>query len=172
MDASTIHGIADARLLAWLARSGVRYVIHEHGAAFTARGAALAEAIDPHTFAKVVGVETETGHRMLIVVEATDQVDLHKARVVLGSKKLRLLTEPELAAIAPGCEVGAMPAVGLLYDLPMMADDAIRRVNELSFNAGSHRVSVRMDRAGWEHAAGVMYADLAQDPDTTHVWGR
>jgi Ala-tRNA(Pro) deacylase len=172
MDARTAHGGADSELLAWLDRSGVRYVVHEHGEALSAYGAAIADAVDPHTFAKVVGVETDAGERVLVVVEATDQVDLHKAKVILGARKVRLMTEEEIAAVAPTSEVGALPAVGQLYGLPMLADEAIRGVGSVTFNAGSHHVSVRMERAAWERATGVTYADLARDEDTLPAWAR
>ena len=171
MEATIRHG-ADTELLAWLARSGIRHELHEHPEAFTARGTAFTEGIDPHTFAKVVGVETDTGHRMLFVLEATDDVDLHKARVILGARRVRLLTEAELAALAPGSETGAMPAVGMLYGLPVLADEAIRGLDALTFNAGSHHISVRVDCAEWAEAAGVLYADLAHDVDTLPAWAR
>ena len=169
---ATIHAGADPELLAWLARSGIRHELHDHVEAFTARGAAFTEGLDPHAFAKVVGVETELGHRMLFVLEATDHVDLHKAKVILGARKVRLLTESELAELAPGSETGAMPAVGLLVGLPVLADEAIKGLTDLTFNAGSHHVSGTVDRAGWERAAGVLYADLAQDADELPAWAR
>jgi Ala-tRNA(Pro) deacylase len=170
MDA-TFHG-ADTELLAWLARTGVTHQLHEHAAAYTAQGAAFAEGVDPHRFAKVVGVETDTHSRMLFVLRASDHVDLHKARVILGARKVRLLSEPELAEVAPTSEMGALPAVGMLYGLPVIADEAIKGLPDLTFNAGSHRVSVHVDRAAWERAAGVLYADLAQDEDDRPNWAR
>lgn len=66
-------------LLDWLARQDVEYEVHEHGEALTARGAATAEGVDPRTFAKVVGVRTDDGRRVLCVPDATDHLDLHKA---------------------------------------------------------------------------------------------
>ena len=90
----------------------------------------------------------------------------------MGTDVVRLLTEHELKALAPDCEVGAVPAVGALFDVPMIADHALRDDRDISFNAGSHRCSVRVERAGWERAAGVLYADLAVDHDDRPVWAR
>jgi Ala-tRNA(Pro) deacylase len=161
-----------AGLLDWLASHDVEYEIHEHSPAFTARGAASAEGVDPRTFAKVVGVVTKAGRNVLLILDATDHVDLHKARQVLDTTDVRLLTEAELTALAPGCEAGAMPAVGSLFGLPMLADYAVREDPDISFNAGGHRFSVRVERAGWERACGLVYADLAADSDTRPAWAR
>ena len=74
--------------------------------------------------------------------------------------------------IAPGCEAGALPAVGKLYGLPTYADHAVRDDPDISFNAGSHRFSVRVDREAWEKAARVRYADLALESDRRPAWDR
>jgi Ala-tRNA(Pro) deacylase len=166
MSARTPLDRPNASLLAWLAKHKVDYDIHEHPRAFTAPETARAEGVHPRTFAKVVGVRTHDGRTVLLVLDATDHVDLHKARRALDSSDVRLLDEGELAALAPDCDVGALPAVGRLFGLGMVADHAVRQDPEISFNAGSHRYSVRVDRASWERACGVYYADLAVDTDT------
>ena len=160
-------------LLDWLAGQDIEYEIHEHDRAFTARATATAEGVDPRTFAKVVAVATsDDGRSALVVLDATDQLDLRKARHVLGVSDVRLLTEPELTALAPGCEVGAIPAVGALFGLTTYADYAVRDDPEISFNAGSHRFSARVERARWERACNVIYADLAEDADAGPAWAR
>jgi Ala-tRNA(Pro) deacylase len=171
MGASAISH-ADPGLLAWLADREVEYEVHEHAPAFTARGVAKAEGVDPRTFAKVVGVRTPDGGAALLVIETTDQLDLRKAARALGVDAVRLLTEGELAALAPTCEVGAVPAIGSLFGVRMVADYAVRDDRDISFNAGSHRCSVRVERSGWEHATGVAYADLAADLDDRPVWAQ
>jgi prolyl-tRNA editing enzyme YbaK/EbsC (Cys-tRNA(Pro) deacylase) len=77
-----------------------------------------------------------------------------------------------MAALAPGCDAGAMPAVGELFGLPTLADFGVQDDTEISFNAGTHRLSVRVERAAWEQAAGVHYADLAVDEDGRPAWAR
>ena len=159
-------------LLDWLAAQHIEYEVHAHDLAFTARATAAAEGVDPRTFAKVVAVAASDGRKGLVILDATDQLDLHKTRQVLEARSVRLLTEPELTALAPGCEVGALPAVGSLFGLTTYADYAVREDPEVSFNAGSHRFSVRVDRPRWEDACGVVYGDLAADADVGPTWAR
>jgi Ala-tRNA(Pro) deacylase len=171
MDAPTVMR-PSAALLDWLHRHRVDHEIHEHAEAATATGTARAEGVDVRTFAKVVGVATDDGRRALLIVDAADHVDLRKARAILDAADVRLLSEPELAALAPGCETGALPAVGELFGLPMLADHAVEVESEISFNAGTHRHSVRVDRAGWERATHVRYVDLVADQEVGPAWAR
>lgn len=171
MNASTLDR-PHAGLLHWLREHKVDHEVHEHAEAFTAASTARAEGVDARTFAKVVGVVADDGRKALLVIDASDRVDLRKARELLGAHDVRLLTESELALLAPGCDSGALPAVGPLFGLPMHVDHAIAGDPEISFNAGTHRHSVRVDRAAWEHAAHVQYADLAVDAEDRPAWAR
>lgn len=159
-------------LLDWLARHDVEYELHEHDRAFTAHATATAEGVDPHTFAKVVAITARDVGPAIVVIDATDLLDLRKARRVMDAADVSLLTEAELAALAPGCELGAIPAVGSLFGLTTYADYAVRDDEAISFNAGSHRFAVRVERAGWERACGAVYADLAADAGATPAWAR
>jgi Ala-tRNA(Pro) deacylase len=91
---------------------------------------------------------------------------------VLHAADVKLLTEDALAELAPDCELGAMPAVGGLFGVDMLADFGVRLDPAISFNAGSHRFSVRVDRLAWERATAVRYADLAAARETAPAWGR
>lgn len=159
-------------LLDWLKSNTIDHEIHEHSLAYTAQSTARAEGVDPRTFAKVVGVRADDGRRALVVLDAPDHLDLRKAREVLGTTRVHLLTEDQLLELAPDCEAGALPAVGSLFGLPLYADHAVKEDARISFNAGSHRHAVRVDRAAWESAAGVTYADLAEDPELRPAWAR
>jgi prolyl-tRNA editing enzyme YbaK/EbsC (Cys-tRNA(Pro) deacylase) len=165
MDAQTTIDQPYKPLMDWLTSRQIEYELHPHDAAFTALATAAAEGVDPRTFAKVVGVASIDGRDALVVLDATDQLDLRKARRVLNAGDVRLLSEPEMKALAPDCEVGATPAVGALFGLATYADYAVRDDSKISFNAGSHHLSVRVERARWERACNVIYADLAEDAD-------
>lgn len=159
-------------LMTWLDAAGIGYELHEHDRALTALATARAEGVDPHTFEKVVWVRSAEGGDALMVVDADDHLDLAKARQVLRSGKVKLVPEAELARLAPDCEAGAMPAVGSLFGLPTYADLHVCDAAEISFNAGTHTHAVRVDRAEWERALGVVYADLAAATWREPAWYR
>lgn len=149
-----------APLLEWLVEHDVDHEVHEHPATIRAKATARAEGMDPRRFAKTI-VLIADGRPTLVVVDAVDRVDLARAGAFLAAQAVRLATEEELQALAPGCEVGTIPPVGALFGLSVTADHAIHDDPEISFHAGSHRFTVHVDRASWERAGHVVYADLA-----------
>lgn len=154
-----------AELLDWLGAHGIAYDLHEHPLTFTALETARVEGLDPHAFAKTLAVAAADGRRALVALDASDRLDLWKMAHLLGTERARLLTEVELLDLAPRCDVGALPPVGDLFGVPVFADLALREVERLTFHAGSHRHAVRLDRADWERAARVRFADLATPMD-------
>jgi len=159
-------------LLTWLDAEGIEHETHEHDRSLTATATARAEKVDPRTFEKVVWVRSAEGGDALMVVDSEDHLDLKKAREVLKSGRVKLVAEDEIKELAPDCDPGAMPAVGKLFGLPTYADFAVRDDPEISFNAGSHTVAVRVDRVAWEKALGVVYADLAVATWREPPWSR
>lgn len=115
-----------AGLLDWLAGRHVEHELHEHPETFTAEATARAEHLDPHLFAKAVGVVASDGRQVLLLVDADDHVDLVKARRALGVDDVRVMTESEFAALAPDCEAGTVPPIPELFGVPVCADFAIR----------------------------------------------
>jgi prolyl-tRNA editing enzyme YbaK/EbsC (Cys-tRNA(Pro) deacylase) len=97
----------------------------------------------------------------LVVLDAVDAVDVGKVAGLVGSP-VRLMNEHELADACPGWEVGTVPPVPTLAGEQVFADEAIRADDYISFNAGSHRVAVRLERRAWEEAAGITYGDVAR----------
>lgn len=159
-----------AGLLDWLAGHGVEYELHEHPLTFTARETAAIEGVDPRRFAKTLVVEAVDGRRAIVVLDAVDHADLRKVAEALGSTRARLLTETELLALAPDCEVGTIPPIGEPYGLPVYADRAVHDDPDITFHAASHHFTAHVDRPAWERAVGVVYADRARDRDP--AWDR
>ncbi|HEX6139968.1 MAG TPA: YbaK/EbsC family protein [Candidatus Limnocylindria bacterium] len=151
-------------LLQWLRDHDVPFRLHQHTPTFTARATARAEGVDPTTFAKTIVVKADDGRRALLVLDATDHLDLRRARRLLNAGGLRLLLEEELAELAPEIDVGTLPPVGL-WQMPIYADYGVHADAEISFHAGSHDFAVRVARDAWERATGVIYGDLVADDE-------
>jgi prolyl-tRNA editing enzyme YbaK/EbsC (Cys-tRNA(Pro) deacylase) len=159
--ASTTPTAIDARLENWMKAHGVDFEIHPHPLTYTALATARAEGVEPRSFAKVVGVRTESGRVALVVVDAVDVLDLSKVNDLIG-EHVRLLSEAELTAACPDWEVGTIPPVPTLAGAQVFADEGVRSDPKISFNAGSHKVAIRVNRAAWEEAAEITYGDLAR----------
>lgn len=170
--AEALVGGPHAGLLDWLARNHVDYELREHPLTFTARETARAEGLNPRTFVKALGVATDDGRRAIVAIDAADHLDLVKARRVIGAGRVQLLHEEELLELWPGCDAGTMPPIGEPVGLKVYADFAIRDDSEITFHAGSHRYTVRVERVAWERAAHPIYGDLTEDRELEPAWAR
>lgn len=161
MSGSTITAGPHPGLIQWLEEHHVAYELHEHPLAYTAAEAARAEGVAPRTFTKVVGVRTSDGRTLLVALDASDQVDLGLLRQVLEVEWAALLDEESLRRIMPECEAGTIPPIPQLAGVPVLADEAVRVDDRISFHAGTHRHAVRVDREAWDREAGISYGRVA-----------
>lgn len=132
-----------SKILEYLDQNGVEYTHHTHPNAYTAREVASAEHVPAQEVAKTV-VFFKEGSYTMAVLGADCAVDVHELRMLLGYPRLRLATERELAELFPECELGAMPAFGNLFRLPVYVDSRLADKEMIEFNAGTHRDVVRL----------------------------
>lgn len=138
-----------AKLVEYLDRHGVRYSMVRHSPAFTAQEIAASAHIPGQEVAKTVIVELD-GQMAMAVVPASYQLDLGKLKRFTGADEVRLATEVEFKSKFPGCEPGAMPPFGNLYDMEVFASDTLAEDVEIAFNAGSHTELLRMEYADFD----------------------
>ena len=137
------------RLKEFLDANHIAYTTISHSAAYTAQGIAALAHIPGKEMAKTVILHVD-GAFAMAVLPASQHVEMRELRRVMGAKHVRLAKEEEFKELFPGCELGAMPPFGNLYDLPVFVDDILTQDKEIAFNAGSHSELVRMSYADFE----------------------
>jgi len=131
-----------ARLKSFLDENKITYTVMSHAPAYTAQAAAAVMHISGKEIVKTVVVRAGED-TALAVLPASHHVNLEKLGLLLG-KPARLATEQEFADLFPDCELGAMPPIGQLYNLPVVVDKSLADDEEIVFNAGTHRDAIRM----------------------------
>lgn len=86
----------------------------------------------------------------MLVLPASYRMYPDLLRDALRVDRVELAGEEEFAARFPGCEPGAMPPFGNLYDMEVLVDQALAEDEEIAFNAGSHTVLMRMSWLDYE----------------------
>lgn len=132
-----------AKLREFLDANHIPYTTITHSAAFTAQGIAALTHIPGKELAKTVIVNVDDALAMA-VLPASLHVDLDLLKEVTGSRSVTIAHERDFQNCFPGCELGAMPPFGNLYDLPVYVDESLTKDNEIAFNAGSHYELIRM----------------------------
>lgn len=121
----------------------VEYRHFTHAQAFTAPQTAEAQHVSGKELAKTVVVVADD-RLVLAVIPANDRLDVEKLSHLVGAASIRLATEEEFAEVFAGCEVGAEPPLGKLYDVPVWLDASFEDHESIIFNAGTHTDTIQM----------------------------
>jgi Ala-tRNA(Pro) deacylase len=150
-------------LEAYLRENKVPFQVQHHAVAYTAQEVAASEHVPGRMLAKVVVVLGD-GKLSMFVLPAPSRVDLDKAAAILDAKEVRLAHEGEFAERFPGCEVGAMPPFGNLYDLSSYVDKSLAEDETIVFEAGTHTDTMSMKYADFERLAKPTVTEFARGP--------
>jgi Ala-tRNA(Pro) deacylase len=145
----------------YLRDNKVPYQVQHHAVAYTAQEVAAAEHVPGRMLAKVVMLLADD-KLCMFVLPAPARVDLDKAAAALSAKEVRLAQEDQFADRFPGCEVGAMPPFGNLYDVPLYVDKSLAEDDTIVFEAGTHTDTMSMKYADFERLASPTMAEFAR----------
>ncbi len=137
------------RLMEFLADHHVKFITISHSPAFTAQEIAATAHIPGKQLAKTVVVKID-GKVALAVLSALDMVSLEGLKKATGAEMVELASEEEFSDLFPGCEVGAMPPFGNLWDLNVFVDQRLREDEHIAFNAGSFTELVQLSYSDFE----------------------
>jgi Ala-tRNA(Pro) deacylase len=121
----------------------IKYVIIVHSPAFTAQEIAASAHVPGQELAKTVMIKVD-GRIMMAVLPASEHIDFRLLRESLRANAVALATEAEFKGLFPGCEVGAMPPFGNIFNLDVVVAEDLAEDEEIVFNAGSHRERVKV----------------------------
>jgi Ala-tRNA(Pro) deacylase len=127
----------------FLKRQRVPFLPVRHPLGYTAQHEAAAAHVQGRHWAKTV-VCVADDRPVQAVLPAHMMVDLDRLQALLEARTIRIATEPEIAAMYPNCELGAMPPFGSLYGQQVVVDATLVGDPHMVFNAGSHTEAVCM----------------------------
>ena len=97
----------------------------------------------------------------MAVVPASRKVGFDSLREVAGAESVQLASEQAFRDMFPGCEVGAMPPFGNLYDMDVYVSKLLAEDEEIAFNAGSHTELIRLAYQDFERLVRPKAARIA-----------
>lgn len=131
------------RLKEYLDANRIKYQSITHSPAVTAQEIAQAAHVSGKLIAKTVVVRID-GEMAMVVLPAPHHVNLDAVKRATNAKEVCLATEQEFQDKFPGCELGAMPPFGNLYEMDVFVAEELTLDEEIAFNAGSHSELIRM----------------------------
>jgi Ala-tRNA(Pro) deacylase len=140
------------KLKDFLDSSGVKYVSVSHSMAYTAQEIAAASHIPGKEIAKTVMVKLD-GNMAMAVLPASFKIDFSLLKEVSGAGTAELADEAEFKDLFPGCEIGAMPPFGNLFDMDVYVAESLAEDEEIAFNAGNHTELIKLAYSDFERLA-------------------
>ncbi len=147
-------------LCEYLDREQIRYTVISHSPAFTAQEIAAASHISGRELAKTVIVRID-GELAMAVLPASLHVDVEILGELAGAVHIEMAHEADFRDCFPGCETGAMPPFGNLYDLPVYVARELTEDDFIAFNAGSHTELIQMHYGDFERLVRPRILDFA-----------
>jgi len=139
------------KLREFLDENNVKYVVISHSTAYTAQEIAASAHIPGKEVAKTVIVKLD-GKMTMAVLPAPFKVDFDLIKEGTGAKDVELASEEEFKYLFPGCEIGAMPPFGNLYDMETIVAKSLTEDEDIAFNAGTHKELIKLSYKDFENA--------------------
>ena len=133
-----------AKLVALLSAEAVEFQLTHHDPVTTSAEAAAVRGAALHSGAKAMLVKTRAGY-VLAVLAGDRKVDWKLLAPLVGGKGARFATDEELRNVT-GLSKGAVPPLGVLFDVRTIYDTSLLDVETVNFNAATHTDSVSMGR--------------------------
>ncbi|MBN2326775.1 MAG: YbaK/EbsC family protein [Candidatus Omnitrophica bacterium] len=132
-----------AKIKEYLDQRHVKYISITHSPAYTSQEIAATAHIPGKNLAKTVVVKID-GKMTLVVLPASNKIDFNRLKNSAGAQQIELANESEFVDRFPGCETGAMPPLGELFGMEVLASEELAEDDEIAFNAGTHRELVQV----------------------------
>lgn len=150
-------------LRAFLDAHHLDYEMVSHDHTLSAQETAAAAHLPGDKVAKSVLLKDGDGY-LLAVLPSTHRVHLGQLHRVLH-RQVGLATESEAAGLFSDCDLGAIPAAGLLYDVDTLVDDVLLEQPDIYFEAGDHEHLIHMNRREF----GMLLGDASHGRFSYHV---
>jgi Ala-tRNA(Pro) deacylase len=146
----------------YLDRERWSYDVFEHPPTFRAADEAAAAGVELYETAKTLVIRAHGGLR-LVVLGASERLDLQKVRQLLGDESARLASEQEIASGLPLFEVGAVPPLGPMVSMPQIVDERLLERPGVVCSGGDHRHGLVVRPPEMARKANARVADVCED---------
>lgn len=130
------------KLQEFLDNHQIKYTTLAHPPAFTAQEVAANAHISGKQLVKTVIIKVDE-HLAMMVLPAKDKVAFEALQKAIGGK-VTLAEESDFKEKFHGCELGAIPPFGNLYDMPVFISSHLHHQDHILFSAGSHAELIEM----------------------------
>lgn len=153
-----------ATVVEYLEGRNAAFHVVEHPPSASAAEEADVAGWSRESVAKTVVLQDHSGY-LVAIVPASERLDMHKLRTLLGaSRRIRLATEDEIARDFPTFEVGATPPIGPMLPEAEVIDQRLLDQPRILCAGGDRRHSIVIDPGELAWLTDAKIADICLEP--------
>jgi Ala-tRNA(Pro) deacylase len=153
----------------YLADHRVPHIALDHARTQTALEEASELGVAPGQVAKVILLDTASGHAVA-VLPSSRRLDLKRIAHAMGDARVRLATEAEITEHFPDFELGALPPLAGMLQIPIYLDEELASHRSIVFAAGKQMESVMMRTADLLAETSINVAPFCARQDLDEDW--
>ncbi len=127
----------------YLQGRGVAFLVLPNATSEHAEDTARKHGFPVDEVVKTVVINGRYGHALL-VIPASQEVDMDLAKEALGDPEARPANDRDLARTFPDYQAGSLPPLGLFFMAPMYVDPEVANREAVVFAAGRASLAIRM----------------------------
>lgn len=155
-------GIATT-LKRYLHQRDVEFTVVQHPYAEGSINTATAAHVPLHQLAKAVLFRDEDFNYTLAVIPASNKVKRYTINQIFD-RHMELASEDEVEHLFKDCSHGAIPPVGMAYDVDVIWDEELTEMDCIWIEAGDHEHLLRLNVENFK----LLMADALHDHFSTH----
>jgi Ala-tRNA(Pro) deacylase len=153
----------------YLRQRHVRFEVVPHTGTYTAKSEARALGLPTEYVLKVVMLRRD-GDYAMAVVPASRRIDMNLVMSLMADVSVRLATEDEITLLFPGFELGALPPLPGLLEVPAFVDPTVLDHDEVAFADGRRTESIIASPRELFWGEDVFVASISWDPEVGGPW--
>ncbi len=150
----------------FLKKQGIKYKEIEHKTVYTVFDKSATLKIDPKLIAKSLIIKGDSREFFLTVIPGNKNLDKQKLKKAVNAvrkkdkkkalKKIDFATEQWIKKNLKGVKIGAIPAFGKLFDLPVFVDRSLLKLKKIYVSAGNYENSIIITPAAFKKTVSEM----------------
>ncbi|KGJ99038.1 aminoacyl-tRNA deacylase [Thalassotalea sp. ND16A] len=137
------------RLGFYLSEHQIPFQVIPHFHSDNSVSTAVTANVPLNQIAKGVMLSDHEGRKLMAVLPANNKVTMSRVNEeLLGS--YHLIKENQVYELFKDCEHGAVPPVGIAYNMSMICDSLLDELDEVYIEAGDHENLLCIDKQGFE----------------------
>ncbi len=138
-----------SRLIRYLSDKKISYQAIEHCHSNSSIGSAITANISLNQIAKAVLLQDHEDRKLMAVLPAKNKISVSTLNANLHGT-YQLIKEHEIYRMFSDCDLGAIPPVAEAYNISMVCDNELDRLDEIYFESGDHQTLLQVDKVNFQ----------------------